>query len=166
GGEGEASEEEKEWEGEGVTELSKEGERFTALATESLDRMRETTRAGFHTQGELKEAETKLSEARMSAAERRASLVEAESAARAGRIALLAAQQALLNLGVPARAEDYAAIAEDARAEKIRLLGIPESVAATLDPRTASANLLAVVAPFDGVVVARDVGAGESVEPS
>jgi membrane fusion protein, heavy metal efflux system len=151
---------------ESLGELGKESERFTELASEGLERMRATTKEGFRTQGDLKDAETKLSEARMSAAERRTSLAEAQAAVRDGRIRLLAAQQALLNLGIAVRPEDFAPLPEEQRAERIRLVGIPEPVAATLDAHTLPATLLPVLAPFDGVVVSRDAGVGEAVDAS
>lgn len=76
---------------------------------------------------------------------------EAEAAAREAEVRLFNARQALANLGLP--------VPEDgADEDKITRLGLPESVSA------ASANLLPLVAPFEGVVVAREVVAGEWVD--
>jgi cobalt-zinc-cadmium efflux system membrane fusion protein len=149
-----------------LAELRKEADGVAALASESLERTRATSKEGFRTQGDVKEAESKLAEARMAAAEKRAGLVEAQAAVQEGEIRLLAARQALSNLGVSAQPSEFAPLSQEQRAEKIRLLGIPESVAATLDRETSGGNLVALVAPFDGVVVSRDVGLGETVDSS
>ena len=45
----------------------------------------------------------------------------------------------------------------------MRLLGLPESIASQLDAETLTANLLPLVAPFDGVVVERNATTGEVV---
>lgn len=149
---------------ESLTALAAETERFTTLQSESLERARATAKEGFRTQSDLRDAETKLSEAKMLGAERHANLVEAESAVGEGKLHLLAAQQALLNLGLPVRVEDFAALPAEQCAAKLRLLGIPDAVAQTLDAQATSANLLPVVAPFDGVVVSRDAALGETAD--
>ena len=50
--------------------------------------------------------------------------------------------------------------------ERLRLLGLSESVAAHLSPDETTANLLPVKAPMDGIVVARNVVSGEVVDAS
>ena len=54
----------------------------------------------------------------------------------------------------------------DARklAEDIRFLGVPPSLLASLPADTKTANLLPLRTPYDGVVVASDVVAGEVVD--
>ncbi len=151
---------------ESLQALAAETGRFTTLQSEALERLRTTAKEGFRTQSDLKDAEAKLSEARMLAAERSASLVEAEAAIREAGIRLLAAQQALANLGLALRAEELAGLGDDERAARIRLLGIPEAVARTLDARGSTANLVPVVAPFDGVVVDREAVVGETADPA
>jgi cobalt-zinc-cadmium efflux system membrane fusion protein len=47
----------------------------------------------------------------------------------------------------------------------VQFLGLPESLTRQFDPRTTTANLVPVAAPFDGTVVQADVIAGEVVEP-
>jgi cobalt-zinc-cadmium efflux system membrane fusion protein len=91
---------------------------------------------------------------------------EAEALLREAQIRLVAAQQALGNLGLPVRAEDFQALAPDKAGERIQFLGLPDDLAARLDRRTTTANLIPVKAPLDldGVVVARKAVAGEQVE--
>ena len=48
----------------------------------------------------------------------------------------------------------------------LQLLGLPETVRKGLDAKTTTSNLLPLVAPADGVVVSRDVVAGEVVDPA
>jgi RND family efflux transporter MFP subunit len=57
-------------------------------------------------------------------------------------------------------------LSEENLAERLRLLGLPESVAEHLSPDETTTNLLPVKAPMDGVIVARQVVAGEVVDAS
>jgi cobalt-zinc-cadmium efflux system membrane fusion protein len=95
----------------------------------------------------LRQAGTAVSEQRVR---------EAEAAVADADTRLLSAEQALVNLGLPLRAEDYATLSADEAARQLRSLGVPDAL---------SANLLPVVAPFAGVVLTADVVAGEVVEP-
>ena len=52
---------------------------------------------------------------------------------------------------------------EDQLADHLRFLGLPQTMTASFDSRT-TGNLLPVTAPLDGVVVSRDVVAGEVVD--
>jgi cobalt-zinc-cadmium efflux system membrane fusion protein len=81
------------------------------------------------------------------------------------RIRLTTAQQALTNLGLPVDLESLKAVPQEALADRLRFLGLPRSVVSSLDPRTTTGNLLALVAPFDGVVLSRQVVRGEVVDP-
>jgi membrane fusion protein, heavy metal efflux system len=74
---------------------------------------------------------------------------------------LFADQQALFNLGLPITFEELAGQPEDKVMRRLRLLGLPAPVVASLDPNTATANLLPLTAPFDGVVVSRTAAVGE-----
>jgi cobalt-zinc-cadmium efflux system membrane fusion protein len=47
--------------------------------------------------------------------------------------------------------------------DKVRVLGLPKVTVDTLDPKTAPSNLIPLLAPFDGVVVDKDMVAGEFV---
>jgi cobalt-zinc-cadmium efflux system membrane fusion protein len=90
-------------------------------------------------------------------------LREAEAALSEANIRLTATQQALTNLGLPIQAESLKAVPEDQLPDRVRLLGLPKSLATSLDSHT-TGNLLPVRSPLDGVVVARDVVAGEVVD--
>jgi cobalt-zinc-cadmium efflux system membrane fusion protein len=79
---------------------------------------------------------------------------------------LFADQQALFNLGLPITFEEVTGQAEDKVMRRLRLLGLPASIVASLDPNTATANLLPVTAPFDGVVVSRTAVVGEEATPA
>ena len=91
-------------------------------------------------------------------------LQETEASAHEAQIRLLTAQQALVNLGLPIPAEDVKRIGMEELAKRIQFVGLPESVARTLDANTTTGNLLPLKAPLDGVVVAREVVAGEEVD--
>lgn len=91
---------------------------------------------------------------------------EAEIAVREAGIRLMNAEQLLVNLGFNIHADEYKILTDEVRVETIRRLGLPESVKATLDPRTGTSNLLPLSAPFSGVIVQHNVTVGEIVEPS
>lgn len=82
---------------------------------------------------------------------------EAEAALRDAEVRLAGAGQALANLGLPVRPAEFEGLALDEVVRRMRGLDVPG------DPTTA--NLLPVRAPFDGVVLTRDVVMGERVEP-
>lgn len=91
---------------------------------------------------------------------------EADAAVRETQVRLLAAQQALVNLGLPVAADEVRKLPTEKQARHLRLLGLPPDLLDTLDADTASANLIPVVVPFDGVVVERNVVVGEVVDPT
>jgi len=93
-----------------------------------------------------------------------AELLEAEAALREARVRLFNAEQALINLGMPVRAADLAGLPEEKRAERLRFLGLPDPIQATMGPETLTANLIPVKAPFDGIVASRSIVAGEVVD--
>jgi cobalt-zinc-cadmium efflux system membrane fusion protein len=92
------------------------------------------------------------------------SLRAAEAAFSESRIRLATAQQALTNLGLPVQLSTFDKVPEDELAERFRFLGLPAKLAESFDPKTTTGNLLPVTAPFEGVVVNRDVVAGEVVD--
>jgi cobalt-zinc-cadmium efflux system membrane fusion protein len=94
------------------------------------------------------------------------SVREAETALSEARIRLRAAQQALVNLGLPIGADEVLGMAEDRLVVRVQFLGLPGALAERLDPLRTTANLLPVKAPLNGVVVAREVVAGEVVDPA
>lgn len=82
------------------------------------------------------------------------------------RARLLSAQQTLGNLGLPVNVEQLRALPEEKLAEHLRLLGLSEQHIQHLSPDETTANLLPVKAPMDGIIVARQVVAGEVVDAS
>lgn len=93
------------------------------------------------------------------AQEAQAELVQAQAR-------LLTAQQALVNLGLPVDIEQLRALPEEQLMRRLRWLGLPESVVQQLDPAGSTSNLLPITAPLDGIVVNRQVVAGEVVDAS
>jgi cobalt-zinc-cadmium efflux system membrane fusion protein len=89
---------------------------------------------------------------------------EAEAALAEAETRLLAATQALANLDLTADPSGYRDVPIDAVVERMRLLGVPAGTPG-LDPKAATANLIAVRAPFAGVVLSADAVAGETTEP-
>ncbi|HZZ73160.1 MAG TPA: efflux RND transporter periplasmic adaptor subunit, partial [Pirellulales bacterium] len=93
-------------------------------------------------------------------------LREAEAALEEAKIRLLGAQQALVNLGLPVRADDFAELNTDQVAERIRLLGIPAALTTAVDNSTTTSNLFPLRSPLDGTVVECKTVAGEAVAAS
>ncbi|VAX40688.1 Probable Co/Zn/Cd efflux system membrane fusion protein [hydrothermal vent metagenome] len=93
----------------------------------------------------VQESETKLSEAR---------------------IRVLSAQQTLVNLGLPVNAEKLRGLSEKKLNDRIRFLGLPTSFVRQFNPQTTTSNLLPVRSPLNGIVVNREVVAGEVVNTS
>lgn len=91
---------------------------------------------------------------------------EAEAALREAKIRLYNAHQVLVNLGLPIDIDDVKGLDESSLAKRVQFLGLPPSIANTLDRDTTTANLLPLIAPFDGVVLGRDVAIGEVVQPT
>ncbi|MGN6543906.1 MAG: efflux RND transporter periplasmic adaptor subunit [Aureliella sp.] len=95
-----------------------------------------------------------------------AKLLEAQAALSKATADVLSAEQMLRNLGIPVRAEELRSLDETAALQALRILGIPPEIGARLDESAATANLLPIVAPIDGVVVRRDASLGEVVDPT
>jgi RND family efflux transporter MFP subunit len=90
---------------------------------------------------------------------------EAEAASRQAQIHAQVCVQALVNLGLPLALDDLKNLDDDERARRIQFAGLPESIVATLDPRTTTTNLVPLWAAFDGVVIGREMAVGEKVSP-
>lgn len=91
-----------------------------------------------------------------------ADLQEAQAALREAEIRVFNARQALINVGLSAPTD-----AEGVPDEReVQLLGLPEEVRGSLEPGASSANLVPLFAPLDGIVVQREVAAGEVIEAS
>jgi cobalt-zinc-cadmium efflux system membrane fusion protein len=91
---------------------------------------------------------------------------DSEAALSEALIRLTTAQEAMTNLGLPVDVANLMTVPQDKLADRLRFLGLPESVTGSLDPKKTTGNLLALTAPFDGVVVARQVVGGEVVDRS
>jgi len=95
-----------------------------------------------------------------------ATLEEAESSLRESTIKLNTARQTLVNLGMPMESINLQGITTDILESKLHFLGIPVEIASKLDPSKITRNLLPLVSPIDGVIVSREVVAGEVVDAS
>jgi cobalt-zinc-cadmium efflux system membrane fusion protein len=111
------------------------------LKNKTVRRLRSSAESGFKTDAELQEG---------------------EAAVKAASIRVFNAQQALMSLGLSKGVEETS----DAERRNTQFMGLPKATADTLDPKTTTANLLPVVAPFDGVVIERHAVVGEVVEIS
>ena len=92
-----------------------------------------------------------------------AAVREAEAAVKEAAVRVLAAAQALANLGLPVDADDYRDTPPAEAAKRLRLLGA-EDATEGLAPADATTNLLPVRSPLAGVVLSADVVAGETAE--
>lgn len=90
----------------------------------------------------------------------------AEGALREANIRLSNEQQSLHNLGLSIRVEELRKLSDAEVAGRLRTLGVPDSLLQGMDAGTLTSNLLPMYAPFDGVVVKRDIVIGEVVAPS
>jgi cobalt-zinc-cadmium efflux system membrane fusion protein len=91
--------------------------------------------------------------------------LEQQTALGEARIRLANAHQALANLGLAIRLEDFVSVPPEQLTVRVRLAGLPPSVTEALAKDVATANLLPLIAPFDGVVTRCDVADGEMVAP-
>jgi cobalt-zinc-cadmium efflux system membrane fusion protein len=93
-------------------------------------------------------------------------LREAEADVREARVQRFNAQQALINLGLPITLSEIVGISDEDLARRIQFLGLPPNVAAEYNPENASANLLPLLSPLEGMVIRRELVTGEVVDPS
>jgi cobalt-zinc-cadmium efflux system membrane fusion protein len=91
---------------------------------------------------------------------------EVEAAMHEAQIRLQSAQQALVNLGLPVRADDFTGLEPRDIARRIQFLGLPENFASTFDAATTTSNLFPIRAPFSGTVTECHIVAGEVVDSS
>lgn len=106
----------------------------------------------------------RLNEARNAVAGSR--ILDADAALAKAQADVLAADQSLRNLGLPADVKSLQGLTEQQVLDELRLLGIPDSIRDQLDSQTVTSNLLPVRSPIDGVVVERSVATGEVVDPA
>jgi cobalt-zinc-cadmium efflux system membrane fusion protein len=91
---------------------------------------------------------------------------DAEAARADAEVRVLAAGQALTNLGLPVDPQSLRGLAPDEAARRLRHLGLPEAFATALAARSESSNLLPVKSPFDAEVIDRPANEGEAADPS
>lgn len=96
---------------------------------------------------------------------------EAEAALQEAHIRLRGAVQSLVNLGFSVRADEFAELSTDDIADRIQFLGLPSDTVSDFvnngtgfDGNGASSNLFPLRTPLEGVVVGRNVVAGEVVD--
>ena len=93
-------------------------------------------------------------------------IFESETELRKARVDLFNSQQALISLGLPIKLDEWQSAPESELQRRVKFLGLSNDIIATLDPEVTTASLLPLYAPFDGVVVGRDLTLGEVVSPS
>jgi len=91
-------------------------------------------------------------------------VLEAETAKAEAELAVHKSIQALSNFGMSLAYDELHKMPADQRKLKVRLLGLPESITKQLDTQTATSNLIPIVSPRDGLIVHRDVVAGEVID--
>lgn len=92
-------------------------------------------------------------------------LREAEADAREADIRLLNAQQTLVNFGLTVRVKELMGLTDDELRRRLQFLGLPASLVSHFDLDSTTANLVPLVAPFDGLVIGRHIVPGEVVSP-
>lgn len=93
----------------------------------------------------------------------RLSLVEAKGARDEASVQLAKAAQMLSNLGLPVP-EGVSELDSEQLSDKMRFLGLPDSVAKELSGQTTSSSLFPLKAPQSGIVTDVDLVAGEFVD--
>ena len=94
------------------------------------------------------------------------SLQEAEAAIAEAQVRMLAARQALVNLGLPLPKLDDMGAEPEELTQQLQFLGLSDELAAEVAKTSSSSNLLPVRAPFDGEVTERSGVPGEVVAPN
>ncbi len=95
-----------------------------------------------------------------------ATLEEADSSLREALIRLNASRQMLVNLGLPIENLNLQTTSSELLESKLHFIGLPLEITNKLDPSKTTRNLLPVVSPMDGIIVSREVVAGEVVDAS
>jgi cobalt-zinc-cadmium efflux system membrane fusion protein len=89
----------------------------------------------------------------------------AENNLRKARVELFNSHQALISMGLPISLDECRGLPEAELEKRVKYLGLPESLVSRLEPESISASLLPIHAPFDGLVINRDLAIGEVVSP-
>ncbi len=88
---------------------------------------------------------------------------QADVELRKARFEMFNNQQTLVNLGLAIDAEKLHDLSDEDLLRYVKFLGLPDAIVESLDPTTATANLLPIVAPFDGLVIGQDIARGEQI---
>lgn len=91
-------------------------------------------------------------------------ILEAETARAEAEVAVQKAIQTLVNLGLPIRYDEVRQTSVAKLKQRLQFLGLPPDISEAFSPTRTTSNLIPVFAPRDGLVVARDVVAGEVVD--
>ena len=94
------------------------------------------------------------------------SVQEGEAAVAEAHVRMLAARQALVNLGLPLPKLDDIGAEPEGLTRELQFLGLTDELAAEVAKSSSSSNLLPVRAPFDGEVTERSGVPGEVVAPN
>ncbi|MBX9787510.1 MAG: efflux RND transporter periplasmic adaptor subunit [Pirellulales bacterium] len=89
---------------------------------------------------------------------------EAEAAFEKARVAVLKTQQTFANLGIPVDLEMLKGLSNEEQMARLRHLGLEDAVSPGQLATVATANLLPIRSPMDGLIVERRVVAGEVVD--
>jgi len=93
-------------------------------------------------------------------------VIEAEADFEKAQVRTLAAQQTLANLGLTVDLEQLRKMTSEDQLKQLRHAGIDDAVDVESEAGLTTANLLPVRSPMEGVIVAREVVAGEVVDTS
>ena len=91
-------------------------------------------------------------------------ILEAETAVAQAEVAVRKAIQTLVNFGLPITYRNVVQSPSEGLRQRLQFLGLPPAIVRNLDPSATTSNLIPVVAPRDGIVVERDVVAGEVID--
>lgn len=144
----------------------KQSEQIVGVRTRALERVQGSAKEGFRSQADVQEAEGAVAEAEAETLKVKLELQEAEAALRESHLKLATAHQELANLGITVDLDELEKLPPHEVHEEVMDAGIPDEVAQALDESQRTANLVPVVAPLDGVIVAADAIAGELVDTS
>ena len=93
-------------------------------------------------------------------------VIEAQADYEKAQVQVLSAQQSLANLGLTVDLEAMKKLPHDEQLKQLRQLGVAELLESKGQPELTTANLLPIRSPMSGVVVTREVVAGEVVDSS
>jgi cobalt-zinc-cadmium efflux system membrane fusion protein len=91
---------------------------------------------------------------------------EAEHSLHEAKIQQLAAQQALLNLGVPVDLKQFEGLDEEQQLRRLRLMGLPADLTTDAGAEVKTTSLLPIAAPFKGTITRLDLVRGMVVGPA